>query len=172
MPHYHHGCVTFSISWHPWQVSQSQLSHWNSNGSCKEWHPGPSDSSTRALDKHHLLVIYSHPCGVVVATFEAARIFCCLLIVYPDPTGHVVTVGLPLLVWYASILFSGFGFWCLEGLVGLGPASTPVCGPFALQALGGLGLVVAAHRAVMDTPTHSAQIACGSTILSRHHSPS
>ena len=33
-------------------------------------------------------------------------------------------------------------------------------------------LVVAAHRAVMDTPTHSAQIACGSTILSSHHSPS
>ena len=62
-----------------------------------------------------------------------------------------------------SVFFSGLGFWCLEGLVGLGAASTPVRGPFT---------VAATHGHVMVTPTGSAQIAHGSTILSRHHSPS
>ena len=62
-----------------------------------------------------------------------------------------------------SAFFSGLGFWCLEGLVGLGSTSTPVRGPFTMAAT---------HSDVMDTPTGSAQIAHGSTILSRHHSPS
>ena len=128
MPYYHHGC----IGWHPWQVFQSQ--HWSSNSSCKEWHPGPPDSSTRALDKLRLLVIYLHPGGFIVATFKAARVFCCSMIVCSYPTGHAVMLGHLLLAWYVFVLFSGRGFWCLEGLVGLGPASTPVRGPFALQA--------------------------------------
>ena len=99
---------------------RSQLSHWSSNGSCKQWHPGPLDSSTGALDKHHLLVIYSHPCGFIVATFEAARIFCCSMIIYSDPTGHAVTMGHPLMAWYVFVLFSG-----------VGSSAWKVCGPWS-----------------------------------------
>ena len=81
-------------------------------------------------------------------------------------------VGRPPPVWYVLVLFSGRGFWCLEGLVGLVPPPPLFAGPSPSKHLGGLGLVVAAHRAVRDTPRHLAHIARGSTILSRHHSPS
>ena len=47
---------------------RSQLSHQSSYGSCKQWHPGPPDSSTGALDKHHLLVII---------IFASLQICCC-----------------------------------------------------------------------------------------------
>ena len=64
----------------------------------------------------------------------------------------------------------GSGAWKVWGA--LVPPPPLFKGPSPSKHLGGLGLVVAAHRAVRDTPTHSAHIARGSTILSRHHSPS
>ena len=96
----------------------------------------PPDSSSRALVQHCLLLIHLHSCGFTVATFEAAYVFSCSMIINSSPLGPPVTVGPPLLAWYVSVLLSGRGIWCLESLVGFGPASNPVQGPFTLLLTG------------------------------------
>ena len=64
----------FMVTWHfvcsgyPRQFLQPQLSDWSRNGSSKEWHSGPSNSSLGSLDKLGLLVVHSYACGVVVST--------------------------------------------------------------------------------------------------------
>ena len=45
----------------------------------------------------------------------------------------------------------GLGNWCLEGLGVLAPLTTLCGGPSFSKHFGGKGLVVAAHRVVMDT---------------------
>ena len=79
--------------------------------------------------------------------------------------GPAVMVGPLLLAWYVSVFLCGRGIWCLEGLVGLGPASTPVRGPFALQAPWRAGSGGCRSQGCHGYPTRSALIACGSTIL-------
>ena len=80
--------------------------------------------------------IHLHSCGFTIATFQAAYVFSCSMIINSSPLGPPVTVGPPLLAWYVSVLLSGRGIWCLESLVGFGPASNPVQGPFTLLLTG------------------------------------
>ena len=68
-------CLTdVMVAWHfvcsgyPRQFFQPQLPDWGRNGSSKEWHSGPSNSSLGTLDKLSLLVVHSYTCGVVVST--------------------------------------------------------------------------------------------------------
>ena len=67
--------IDFMVAWHfvcsgyPRQFFQPQLLDWSRNGSSKEWHSGPSNSSLGTLDKLSLFVVHSYgPCGVIVST--------------------------------------------------------------------------------------------------------
>ena len=74
---------------------------------------------------------------------------------------------------------TSFGLFVSLGLeigawkvVGFGPSSTLCAGPSFSKHLGGMGLVAAAHRVVMDTLRVWLGLIRGLTLLSRHHSPS
>ena len=57
------------------------------------------------------------------------------------------------------------GIRCLKVFGGLGPPSTLFAGPSFSKHLGGKGLVVAAHRVVMDTLRVRLGVARGPTFL-------